>query len=132
MSKICTNFLTDFALSKSNVQSAYWLLTWKPYLGNSQFENIFSSRQIWKITYNNINTSYLTDTYIFFTLEMESVSKNTIFDLKTMVKSGLEKIFLKSLHVGDYFLGVSSSSQGSQRGLLLLTETVFSCLMSFP
>ena len=30
------------------------------------------------------------------------------------------------------FLGVSSSSQGSQRGLILLTETVFSCLMSFP
>ena len=29
---------------------------------------------------------------------MQSVSKITIFGLKMMVKSGLEKIFLKSLH----------------------------------
>ena len=50
------------------------------------------------------NTSYLTDSYnIVFTLKMESVSKYTIFGLKMMVKSGLEKIFLKFLHVGDYF-----------------------------
>ena len=34
---------------------------------------------------------------------MESVSKNTIFGLKMMVKSGLEKIFLKFLHAGNYF-----------------------------
>ena len=47
-----------------------------------------------------INTSYLTDSYIGFTLKMESVSKNTIFGLKMMVKSGLEKIILKSLHAG--------------------------------
>ena len=47
--------------------------------------------------------SYLTDSYIDFTLKMESVSKNTIFELKMMVKSGLEKIFLKFLHAGDYF-----------------------------
>ena len=38
------------------------------------------------------NTSYLTDSYIAFTLKMESVSKNTIF--------GLEKFILKSLHAG--------------------------------
>ena len=50
-----------------------------------------------------INTSYLTDSYIGFTRKMESVSKNTIFGLKMMVKSGLEKIFLKFLHAGDYF-----------------------------
>ena len=37
------------------------------------------------------NTSYLTDSYIIFTLKIESVSKITIFDLKMMVKSGLEK-----------------------------------------
>ena len=43
------------------------------------------------------NTSYLTDAYIHFTL---IVSKNTIFGLKMMVKSGLEKFILKSLHVG--------------------------------
>ena len=35
---------------------------------------------------------------------MESVSKNTIFGLEMMVKSGLEKIFLKFLLVGDYIL----------------------------
>ena len=38
-----------------------------------------------------LNTSYLTDSYIVFTLKMESVSKNTIFGLKMMVKRGLEK-----------------------------------------
>ena len=31
---------------------------------------------------------------------MESVSKNTIFGLKMIGKSGLEKFILKSLHVG--------------------------------
>ena len=49
------------------------------------------------------NTSYLTDSYIVFTLKMESVSKNTIFGLKMMVKSGLEKIFLKFLHAEAIF-----------------------------
>ena len=44
--------------------------------------------------------SYLNDSYIRFTLKMESVSKNTIFGLKMMVKIGLEKIILKSLHAG--------------------------------
>ena len=44
-----------------------------------------------------INTSYLTDSYIVFTLKMESVTKNINFGLKMMVKSGLEKIFLKIL-----------------------------------
>ena len=47
-----------------------------------------------------LNTSYLTDSFIVFTLKMESVLKNTIFGLKMMVKSGLEKIILKSLHAG--------------------------------
>ena len=50
-----------------------------------------------------LNTSYLTDSYIMFILKMESVSKNTIFGPKMMVKSGLEKIFLKFIHAGDYF-----------------------------
>ena len=45
----------------------------------------------------------MTDSYIDFTLKMKSVSKNTIFGLKMMEKSGLEKIFLKFLHAGDYF-----------------------------
>ena len=42
------------------------------------------------------NTSYLIDSYIPLTLKMESVSKNTIFGLKLMLKSGLEKTFLNS------------------------------------
>ena len=50
-----------------------------------------------------LNTSYLTDSYIVFTLKMESVSKNTIFGLKMIVKSGLEKIFLKFLHAEAIF-----------------------------
>jgi hypothetical protein len=55
--------------------------------------------------------SCLTDSYIIFTLKMESVSKNTIFGLKMMVKSGLEKIFLKVLHAGDYFPLLHKSAQ---------------------
>ena len=39
---------------------------------------------------SNFNKSYLTDSYISFTHKIESVSKNTIFGLKIMVKSGLE------------------------------------------
>ena len=58
-----------------------------------------------------LNMSYLTDTYMGFTLKMESVSKNTIFGLKMMVKSGLEKIFLKFLHAGDYFPLLHKSAQ---------------------
>ena len=40
--------------------------------------------------------------YIDFALKMESVTKNTIFGLKMMVKSGLEKIILKSLQAGKW------------------------------
>ena len=50
-----------------------------------------------------INMSYLTDSYIIFTLKMESVSKIKFFGLKMMVKSGLEKIFLKFLHAEAIF-----------------------------
>ena len=44
--------------------------------------------------------SYL---YILFTLKVESVSKNTIFDLKMMMKSGRIESILKSLNAGNYF-----------------------------
>ena len=44
--------------------------------------------------------SYLADSYIYFTLKMESVSKNIIFGLKVMVKNGVEKFILKSFHAG--------------------------------
>ena len=46
---------------------------------------------------------YMSSSYIVFTLKMEPVSKNTIFDLKMMVKSGLVKSILKSLNAGNYF-----------------------------
>ena len=55
--------------------------------------------------------SYLTDSYIVFILKMESISKNTIFGLKTIVKSGQEKIFLKFLHAGDFFPLLHKSAQ---------------------
>ena len=58
-----------------------------------------------------LNTSYLTDSDIMFTLKMESQPKNTIFGLKMMVKSGLEKIFFKFLHAGDYFSLLHKSAQ---------------------
>ena len=64
-----------------------------------------------QIFHGPLNTSYLTDSYIIFTLKRESVSKNTIFDLKMMVKCGLEKIFLKFLHAGDYFSLLHKSVQ---------------------
>ena len=47
-----------------------------------------------------INRSYMTDSYIVFTLKMESQPKNIIFGLKMMVNSGLEKFILNSLHAG--------------------------------
>ena len=67
-------------------------------------------KTLWSTTWL-FNTSYLTDSYVVFTLKMESVSKNTIFGLKMMVKSGLEKIFLKFLHAGDYFPLLHKSAQ---------------------
>ena len=54
-----------------------------------------------------LNTSYLTDSYICFTLKMKSVSKNTIFGLKMMVKSGLEKFILKSFHVARWLFFIT-------------------------
>ena len=66
------------------------------------------------MTQIDINTSYLTDSYIVFTLKMESVSKNLIFGLKMTVKSGLEKIVLKFLHAGDYFPLLHKSAQNQK------------------
>ena len=62
--------------------------------------NVWVLLDLW---YKSVNTSYLTDSYIIFTLKMESVSKATIFGLKMMVKSDLEKIFLKFLHAEAIF-----------------------------
>ena len=66
-------------------------------MGNAHQGTVYTLGQL------DLNTSYLTDSYIVFTLKMESVSKNTIFGLKMMVKSGLEKIFLKFLHASAIF-----------------------------
>ena len=40
----------------------------------------------------------MAESYIVFTLKMESVHKITIFGLSMTMKSGLEKVFLKFLH----------------------------------
>ena len=42
---------------------------------------------------------------------MARISEIIIFGLKMRVKSGLEKIFLKSVHAGDYFLLLHKSAQ---------------------
>ena len=56
-----------------------------------------------------LETPYLTDSYIAFTLQMESVSKIKMFGLK--MKSGIEKIFLKFLHAeAIFFLFISLTS----------------------
>ena len=51
--------------------------------------------------------------YYFFTLKMKSVSKNIIFGLKMMVKSGLEKFILKSVHVGRWLFLLLSMGLGA-------------------
>ena len=53
----------------------------------------------------------MTDSFIGFNLKMESLPKNTIFIIKMMLKRGLEKIFLKFLHAGDYFPLLHKSAQ---------------------
>jgi hypothetical protein len=83
----------------------------------------------------SINTSYLTESYIAFTLKMESVSKNTIFGLKMMVKSGLEKIFSKFLHAGDYFPLLHKSAinhKFSNENNYLPTQRDFKICLSRP
>ena len=47
-----------------------------------------------KVGQIGINTSYSTDSYIVFTFKMESVSKNTIFGLKMMVKWSRKNLFV--------------------------------------
>ena len=49
---------------------------------------------------NKFNTQYGYYSTIIFNLNMEYVSKMSIFGLKRMVKIILEKIFLKANHAG--------------------------------
>ena len=45
-----------------------------------------------------LNTQYMTNSTLVSPVKMEYVTKNNIFGLKMMMKSGLEKIILKFLH----------------------------------
>ena len=53
--------------------------------------------------FNLLNTQYMRNPDMVYVLKMEYVSKINIFGLKMMVKSGLEKIFLKFLHAQGPF-----------------------------
>ena len=59
-----------------------------------------------------------------FNLKMESVSKNTIFGLKMMVKSGLEKVILKSLHAGRWVFLVHNETLGKSLLFNEVRETI--------
>ena len=53
---------------------------------------------------STFNTSYMSDSDIVFTLKMESVSTNTIYGLKMIVKTGLETLFWNpSMRENSYF-----------------------------
>ena len=60
------------------------------------------------ITGSAIQKAYFDRFIHHFYPKMESVSKNTIFGLKTIVKSGPEKLFLKFPHAGDYIFFLTS------------------------
>ena len=47
---------------------------------------------------NRLNTQYMTNSTLVCPVKIEYVTKNNIFGLKMMMKSGLEKIILKFLH----------------------------------
>ena len=49
------------------------------------------------------NTQYIRNPDMVYVLKMEYISKIHIFGIKMMVKSGLEKIFWKFLHVQGLF-----------------------------
>ena len=66
---------------------------------------------------------------------MESLSKNTIFDLNIVVKSSLEEMFLKFFHAGDYFSLLHKSVQNLKFGNEnnhLLTRREFKINFSRP
>ena len=89
---------------------------------------IFGQKIILKLEFIQVkkfNTSYVLDWFIhLFTLKIESVSKNIIFDQKMMVKSGLEKNILKSLYAGRCFLSSTIACGACEGTELLRTEIV--------
>ena len=85
-------------------------LLWPPNLSPKSTDSELLSYQR-KAVKRHVKMSCLTDSCIVFTLKMEFVSKNTTFGPKMMVKSGLQKIFLKFLHAGNYFPLLHESAQ---------------------
>ena len=51
----------------------------------------------------DINTQYMTNSTLVSPVKIEYVTKNNIFGLKMMMKSGLEKNILKFLHAQAIF-----------------------------
>ena len=49
------------------------------------------------------NIQYMTNSTLVCPVKIEYVTKNNIFGLKIMMKSGLEKIILKFLHAQAFF-----------------------------
>ena len=58
---------------------------------------------LWENRIAYFNTQYMRNPDMVYILKMEYVSKINIFGLKKMVKSGLEKIFLKFLQAQGLF-----------------------------
>ena len=50
-----------------------------------------------------LNTQYMTNSTLVCPVKIEYVTKNNIFGLKMMMKSGLEKIILKFFHAQAIF-----------------------------
>ena len=69
-------------------------------LDTSKWKNIFEIKKAFDLSFN---TPYMSYSSIVYPVKMEYGSKNNIFGLKMMVKSGLEKIFLKFLHAQSLF-----------------------------
>ena len=67
-----------------------------PYFPNASFLNINSN--LWKRNTYLLNTQNMTNPTILSPVKIEYVWNFSISGLKMMVKSGLEKIFLKFLH----------------------------------
>jgi hypothetical protein len=58
-------------------------------------------------TFIYIKTQYKTNSTLFCPVTIEYVTKNNIFGLKMMMKSGLEKIILKFLHAQAIFYSIN-------------------------
>jgi hypothetical protein len=74
------------------------------YLGSGLFSTLFTQvGAVHKLLRLLFYTQYMKNPDMVYVLKMEYVSKINIFGLKMMMKSGLEKIFLKFLHAQGLF-----------------------------